>query len=132
MAAKNDPRVPCPERPLTTNEAAVLLWLLDHAPVRDVTDYRVRPLEDLRVVRICSCGCASLFLAPNTHPGHPDMIADAMAVYPDGHQANLILWGQQGEITWLEVNDYAADDSHRVPEVANLRTYEQWGEERLK
>jgi hypothetical protein len=116
------PVLPCPERPVTTNEAAVLLWLLDHAAVRDVAVYRARPLEVLKVVGTCSCGCASLFLAPDTHPGHPVMIADAMAVYPDGHQADLILWGQEGEITWLEVNDHAADDSHRVPEVANLRS----------
>jgi len=60
------------------------------------------------------------------------MLADAMAEYPDGHKADLILWGKEGEITWLEVIDYAADDSHRVPEVANLRTYEQWGAENLK
>ena len=41
--------------------------------------------------------------------------------YPDGHKANLILWGQEGEIIWLEVDDYSADGSHRVPSVANLQ-----------
>jgi len=55
------------------------------------------------------------------------MIADALAVYPDGQQANLILWGRDGEIVWLEVNDLDPRAPHRFPEIPDLRTWEQRG-----
>jgi len=113
-------RCPRPERPATPNEAAVVRWLLDHAPVGGVTAYLAKPTEELRVVGECNCGCASLFFTTGIHPGYR-MIADAWMAYPDGHKANLILWGQEGEIIWLEVDDYSADGSHRVPSVANLQ-----------
>jgi hypothetical protein len=59
------------------------------------------------------------------------ILADAIAKYPDGQMTNLILWGREGQIQWLEVVEMhpVAD---RFPEIADLRTYEQWGAENLK
>ena len=58
------------------------------------------------------------------------MLADALAVYEDGQQAGLILWGKQGKITALEVYDLHPDASHRVPGIWNLRTFEEAGLDR--
>jgi len=117
------------DRPVTPSEAGVIRWLLDHAPVGDVSGYRLRPLEDLRVVGGCDCGCSSLFFGANE--GHLRMIADASAVYSDG-QEDLILWGREGEPIWLEVGVYDPRTPHPFPEIANLRTWEQRGLELLE
>jgi hypothetical protein len=117
------------DRPVSPNEAGIVQWLLDHAPVGDVTAYRLRPVEELRVVGECDCGCASLHF--RTGIIHPKIIADATAVYSDGQQADLILWGREGEIVWLEVVDYDPRKPHHAPEISNLRTYEERGRELL-
>jgi hypothetical protein len=110
------------ERLITSHEAAIVRRLLDHAPVGGVTVYRAHPLEDLRVVGGCDCGCTSLRFQPPS-PGQK-IIADAIAVYPDDRQAGLILWGRDGQIVMLEVYDCHPGASHRVPELAHLRTWE--------
>jgi len=60
------------------------------------------------------------------------MLADELAVYPDGQQAGLILWGREGEITWLEVYDFHPESSHRVPDVSNLCTWDELGRGDMK
>ena len=115
------------DRPITAHEAAIVRWLLDHASRRDVTAYRRKPLDELHVVSGCDCGCCSLDFQPKA-PGSV-ILADGLAVYPDGQEAGLILWGRDGVITSLEVFDHHPDASHRVPELTNLRTYEQRGQE---
>jgi hypothetical protein len=115
------------DRAITPNEAAVVQWLLDRAPVGDVAAYRSRPVEDLRVVGGCGCGCSSLDFQPEGS-GKAAIIADARAVYPDGQQAGLILWGRDGEVVQLEIYDCDPDASRRFPELTDLRTFEDLGE----
>jgi hypothetical protein len=109
------------DRAIAPNEAAVIEWLLDHAGVGDVSDYRNRPIDQLRVVKGCDCGCASLDFQANAWGG-ARIIADASALYPDGRRAGLILWGREGELALLEVHDWHPGASHRFPEISNLRT----------
>ena len=109
------------DRAIAPNEAAVVQWLLDHAAVRDVSGYRIHAVEQLRVLKGCDCGCSSLDFQPKAWGG-ARILADAFAVYPDGQQAGLILWGRDGEIVLLEVHDYHPGASHRFPEISNLRT----------
>ena len=75
------------DRPITAEESAVIQWLLDHAAVGDVAEYRRRPVEELRVVGECDCGCPSLFFSAELR--HIGRIADAMAVL---YQTDLLLW----------------------------------------
>lgn len=106
------------ERPVTPQEAAVVRWLLEHAPVGDVTLFRQRPLEELRVFDGCDRGCCSLDFQPDRQAwGRAGIIADAWAVYPDGRQADLILRGRDGEIVLLEVIDWDPRAPHRFPEM---------------
>ena len=60
------------------------------------------------------------------------MLADALAVYEDGQQAGLILWGRAGAIVWLEVYDFHPGASHRVPELPNLWSWEDRGKAELE
>jgi len=117
------------ERTVTPIEAAVVEWLLDHAPVGDVAAYRLQPVEELRVVGGCGCGCSSLDFRPDGARG-ARIIADALAVYADGQQAGLILWGRGGEIVSLEVYDCHPKASQRFPQILDLRTFEEHGRER--
>ena len=56
------------------------------------------------------------------------MLADALAVYPDGQLTNLILWGREGEVTWLEMDDVDTRLPCRFPEMSDLRTWEEHGQ----
>ncbi|HEX8816557.1 MAG TPA: hypothetical protein VF753_13755 [Terriglobales bacterium] len=115
------------DRPIAPNEIEVVNWLLDHASV-DAEAYRVRPVEDLRVVGGCGCGCTSLDFKPRERrEGKAVRIADELALYPDGQRAGLILWGRNGEIASLEIYDFDPGSSHRFPEVGNLCTWEEMG-----
>lgn len=114
-------------RAVTSHEAAVVSWLLDHAAMCDVIAYRQRPVEDLRVVGGCDCGCFSLDFAPCGFGG-AGIIADGLAVYSDGQMDDLILWGQAGEITSLEVVKYDPRTPHRSPQLSDLRTWEEHGQ----
>ena len=112
------------DRAVAPNEAAVVRWLLEYAAVGDVAAYRRRPVEELRVLKGCDCGCSSLDFQPNAWGG-AEIIADAFAIYSDGQQAGLILWGRDGEIALLEVYDCHPNASHRFPEISDLRSIAQ-------
>jgi hypothetical protein len=106
------------QRNITPHEAAIIEWLLDHAAMRDISAYRTRPVTALRVVGGCDCGCSSLDFQPDVS-GPTEMLADAVAVYPDKTKAGLILWGRNNEILSLEV--YEMDPvADRVPEITDL------------
>src|SRR5258708_34551040 len=114
------------ERNVRQHEPAVLEWLLDRAAMGEGAGFRRQPLADLVVVGGWYCGCSSLDFRPRAAGSR--ILADALALYPDGQQAGLILWGREGEIIWLEVYDMPPGASHRFPEIADLRTYEQLGQ----
>jgi hypothetical protein len=113
------------DRPITPKEAAVVRWLLENAPMHDGAEFLQTDIERLHVVETCNCGCYSLIFAEEMR-GHY-MIGDAMAVWPDGHQQNLMLWGCEGKVVWLEVWDQLPPDAYREPEVSALRTWEDHG-----
>ena len=119
------------DRAISPNEVKVVNWLLDHA-LGDVTAYRLHPIEELRVVGGCGCGCSSLYFKPQEQRGKLQMLADELAVYPDGQRAGLILWGCEGEIVWLEVYDCQPESSHRVPDTSNLCTWDELGRRDLE
>ena len=83
-------------------------------------------VDDLRVGRPCPCGCASLDFEDEMVGAHP--IADAVAIYADGKEADVTLFGKDGRIVGLEFSGQASD---RLPTVADLRTWEQAGIEDL-
>lgn len=77
------------DRGISPNEVKVVKWLLDHALV-DVTAYRLQPVEQLRVVGGCICGCTTLHFKPLGQQKGEKILADELAVYADGQQAGLI------------------------------------------
>jgi len=119
------------DRAISPNEVKVIEWLLDHA-LADVTAYRLQPAEQLRVVGGCTCGCTTLHFKPLEQQKGATRLADELAIYPDGQQAGLILWGLEGEMVMLEVHDCQPGSSHRFPDVSNLYTWEELGRRDLQ
>jgi hypothetical protein len=119
------------DRDISPNEVEVVKWLLDHASA-DVTAYRLQPVEQLRVVGGCGCGCTSLHFKPVEQLRGKKMLADELAIYPDGQRAGLILWGHEGAIVMLEVYDCQPRSSHRFPDVSNLCTWDDLGRRDLQ
>jgi hypothetical protein len=117
------------DRAIEPNEAEVINWLLDHASA-DVTAYRLHPIQGLRVVGGCGCGCTTLNFEADEKGAK--ILADELAVYPDGQQAGLILWGREGKIVSLEVYDFDPGSSHRFPSASNLCTWEDLGRRDLE
>ncbi len=115
------------DRAITQHEASVIAWLIDNAAFVEPAPYRAQPIEELRVSKWCDCGCASLDFRPQRASG-ARIIADALAIYPDGQEAGLILWGHEDTIAFLEIYDCHPGASHRFPELADLRTWEQRGD----
>lgn len=119
------------DRAISPNEAQVVNWLLDHSLV-DATEYRLQPVEQLRVVGGCGCGCTSLYFKPVDQQRGKKILADELAIYPDGQRAGLTLWGLQGDIVMLEVHDCEPGSSHRFPERSNLSTWDELGRRDLQ
>lgn len=112
-------------RGVTAAETAVIEWLLDHAAVCDVAPYRTTPVAGLSVTGGCRCVCGSLDFH-TVSQGPLTMLADALAIYPGGRRAGVILWGRQGEIATLEL--YGMDAvPNRPPRVSDLRRWEDLG-----
>ena len=114
-------------RSVTKTEYQVVQWLLANARTPAGQAYATS-LGALHVVDQCKCGCVSVdFEANGKAVG--EVIADAVAAWPDGSQAGVMLWGCKGRITGLEVYDRTPDAAKRLPTLAVLRTWEQIGEE---
>jgi len=118
------------DRAIASNEVAVVRWLLEHAKAGEATTYKNYPVEQLRVLDGCNCGCSSLDFQPNAWGG-AKIIADALGINSSGKPVDLILWGRDGQIVLLEIVNYHPAESCPFPNVSELRAWEQRGLELL-
>ena len=116
-------------RAITEAEIAVLRWLLEHAAVTDVALYQAKALDRLQAWPCCE-ECAGLLFQDAQHIKIGfEMLADALAVYPDGQIAGVLLWASGGEFAWLELHDInAIGTAKRFPGTSDMRTWEQRGQ----
>jgi hypothetical protein len=114
-------------RRIAPEEAAVIRWLLDHSDPTKVGAFTGVSVDALEVVGGCDCGCCSIDFSESM--AGAEIIADALAIYPDGQEAGVILWGRNGELLGLEIHDNTPGASERMPELSNLRTWEGRGRE---
>jgi hypothetical protein len=107
---------PIPEdRPLTSQEASLVRWLLEHA-FRPADAYLAQ-LNDARVSSRCACGCASVDFAIGgvvpTVGGGIGLIADFDYPTDQGHCCGVFVFERAGLLAGLEV--YSADGLSNPP-----------------
>ena len=116
-------------RAIAEGEAAVLRWLLGHAAVGEVAEFQAKPLGGLTVWPCCDTCAGLVFQGTQPFSAPLRVLADALAVFPDGEIAGVLLWGAGGEFAWLELHDtFTEGTARRFPEVGDLRTWEQHGQ----
>ena len=93
------------DRPLTTEERTLIVWLLEHG-IPAAQAYASQ-LEQVRVVSRCGCGCPTVDLAVSDTQASPRspslLLADFQGMTPEGHRVGVILHGREGKISELEI-----------------------------
>lgn len=118
-------------RPVSPDEVEVVRWLLANGAMKDVSAYQAESLRGADVVPACSCGCASIDFvvadAPKERSVGSNIIAEAIARWPDGAQAGVMLWGDAGRFLGVELFEMGGDDvARRFPTVDSLRRWEDY------
>jgi len=114
-------------RSISSAELEIVRWMLQRAPTAVGKAYGAASLERLSVVDKCHCGCVSIDFEPSGQSSGAQVIADAVASWPNGIKAGVILWGKEGRVTGLEVHDMDPDSAKKLPTVAVLRTWDELG-----
>jgi hypothetical protein len=110
-------------RLISPTEVAVIRAALERAP-RALSPARLLPpIEELRVVGRCKCGCDSVdFIPVEMERSRP--IAEAIATTPSGGTVGVIVWGTNESVTGLEVYDLGAGDGDlRLPTPESIRPW---------
>ena len=110
------------DRPISTDEAAVVTWMLLHASVAGSLDHLASSVPLLRVVGRCACSCGSMDFEVNrqTLPFRP--IVDATGQNGEGLEIGVLLWGCRELITGLEFYDMEGEATG-APVVSSLREW---------
>ena len=122
------------ERKVSPEELDVVRWLLAHAAISDVSEYRAESIEGAGVVSACSCGCASIDFVSGEgvvaeRPGPlraTSIVAEAFTLWPDGARAGVMLWGTKGRLLGVELYELEGGALDRFPTVPALRRWEDF------
>jgi len=110
------------DRPITSHERDVILWLIDHATPEH--EQLAAQVESLRVVSKCTCGCPTVYFAvegdPPTRKGE-EVISDYVATV-DGHGVGVMLFELNGHLSSLEVYSFGVHkEPFGLPAIEDLR-----------
>jgi hypothetical protein len=110
------------DRPISTDEAAIVSWMILHASVAGSLGHLASSVPALRVVGRCSCGCGSVDFEVDgqTLPFQP--IADGTGQNSDGLEIGVVLWGRHDLITGLEFYDMTGATAS-LPLVSTLQAW---------
>jgi len=92
------------DRALTSGERALIRWLLEHGE-GDCTEF-IEQLENARVARLCSCGCASIDLSIGGQ--RPEdfamrILSDYQWLNEHGHLCGAFVFEQDGLLAGLDL-----------------------------
>jgi hypothetical protein len=92
-------------RPLTPDERRLLEWLLNHGTAE--AEKYLEQLPGARVVSRCSCGCPTIAPAVGDRAAKASspstILAEGLAVSPEGVHVGIIVHGREGLISELEI-----------------------------
>ena len=91
-------------RPLTTEELALLNWVLEHG-VPEAKTFAPQ-VENISATPWCDCGCPSISLHLNADTPlgtcSSNVISDFVGVTPEGKKVGLLLFQKNGKLDLLE------------------------------
>ena len=108
-------------RPITPEEALVVRNAIENASVSPTPPSLLAEIENLTVVGVCECGCASLHFRPISKDDY--RIADAVGRLPNGAKVDVMVWANSDHVSALELVDHRGEGGLPVPE-----TVLSWGE----
>ena len=114
------------ERNLTSGESAIVKWMVQHSAKPGESIAHLAPLVGrLHVVGNCKCGCPSIdFKEKGTaQPWTP--IGDARGISLEGLIVGVLLWGNDKEITGLEVYSETGEKTFLMPTPDKMKTWDQ-------
>jgi hypothetical protein len=112
-------------RRISSAETAVIQAALDRAPTASPLVRLPLPLEELRVVGLCECGCDSVDFVPVESAVHSRPLADGIGTTSAGGDVGIIVWGTDDAVTGLEIYDLGAGDGDvRLPVSGSIRPFE--------
>jgi hypothetical protein len=116
-------------RPLTTEELALLNWVLEHG-VPEAKTFAPQ-VEKIHATPWCDCGCPSISL--HVEDGLPlgsfpySVISDVLAKTPEGKKMGILLFQKEGKLSLLEM--YSLDINEGdwdFPIYESLQTWEDF------
>jgi hypothetical protein len=109
-----------PPRPLTAQERSLVDALLKFEG--QAVAYAA-VLGAHRVVAVCDCGCGSFEMAL-TERSAPDtfgrQVVDAYGRLRDGRTVGLLLWGNDEQLTYMELYSISSDPPYELPDPLTL------------
>ena len=115
------------DRPITSHEREVILWLIKHASPGH--EQLASQVESLKVVSKCTCGCPTVYFAvegdPPSRKGEK-LISDEIATV-DGQDFGVMLFELNGALSSLEVDSFAGHEKpFDLPGIDNLYEWEDY------
>ena len=111
-------------RSLSTDEFAVLRAAIERAPLGEPCEASTTPLEELKVVGTCQCGCDSLFFAGINEAKEQFRVADGLGYTEDGEEVGIIVWASGVRIVHLELYNYG-DLPPKLPKASSVCSFEE-------
>jgi hypothetical protein len=117
------PRAPYTPRPISGAERAVLTRALEVCPSSPLAKALSDTVAALQVVSTCGCGCDTVEFDCTRLPDPPSVIADGVALTPEGESIGILVFGYDHGITCLEVYNFD-DVPARLPTLESIRSFE--------
>src|SRR5574341_1355123 len=95
-------------RRISDREIAVIRAALGGARVPGAEALVEPSLENLQVVGGCACGCASVEFARSEESVPSVVVADGIGTTDAGGMVGVLVWGEGGRLTGLEIYDLGA------------------------
>src|SRR5215467_2410911 len=110
------------QRPLTSDEQELILWLIEHGTYNDKAPL-LSQIDSIAVCERCTCGCPTVYFALSGKPisrREERIISDHLATV-DGNDVGVMLFETDGILSSLEVYSCAGSDQlFGLPEIKSI------------
>ena len=110
-------------RPATSEEKAVVSWLLANAATRPDAEQLLVQVESLQVVGGCGCGCPSVEFEASGQSANASVVADAHGQDAQGSYVGALVWSQDGRVSGLEVYLMGEGTECSLPRLESLQPW---------